>query len=251
MASQKPVIFVVPGAFHRPIHYRKIIGLLRVEGYEVISIDLVVCGDEVDPESSFFDDGAAVRKLLIPFLDKGRKAVIVSHSYGSMPTSVIVEGLTLAERAEQGLQGGIVGVISLAGFAFPVPGKNIMGNEDEIPSPPYQLIKDGVAHLQESAKPLFFSGLDPNEADAEWDALFKKLSVKALKTYPRYVESEFRCSKTYVLCEKDQAVPPAWQEQMALLGGFDIVRVDSGHCPQLSKPRDVLAVIKRVAATAS
>lgn len=141
MASQKPVIFVVPGAFHRPIHYRKIIGLLRVEGYEVISIDLVVCGDEVDPETSFFDDGAAVRKLLIPFLDKGRKAVIVSHSYGSMPTSVIVEGLTLAERAEQGLQGGIVGVISLAGFAFPVPGKNIMGNEDEIPNPPYQVIK--------------------------------------------------------------------------------------------------------------
>jgi hypothetical protein len=141
MASQKPVIFVVPGAFHRPIHYRKIIDLLRVEGYEVISIDLVVCGEEVDPETSFFDDGAAVRKILTPLLDQGRKALIVSHSYGSMPTSVIVESLTLAERAEQGLQGGIIGVISLAGFAFPVPGKNIMGNEDEIPNPPYQVIK--------------------------------------------------------------------------------------------------------------
>lgn len=141
MASQKPVIIVVPGAYHRPIHYRKLIDPLRVEGYEVISIDLVVCGEEVDPGMSFFDDGAAVRKVLIPFLDEGRKAVVVSHSYGSLPTSVIVEGLTLAERAEKGLQGGIVGVVNLAGFVFPVPGKNIMGKEDEIPNPPYQVVK--------------------------------------------------------------------------------------------------------------
>lgn len=81
--------------------------------------------------------------------------------------------------------------------------------------------------------------------------MFKKQSLKAFKTYPRHVESEYRCSKTYVLCEKDQAVPPAFQEQMARLGGFDIVRVDSGHSPQLSKPGDVLAIIKRVAVTSS
>lgn len=141
MSSQKPVIFVIPGGFHRPIHYRRIIEPLRAQGYEVISIDLVVCGEEVDPETSFFDDGAAVRKILVPLLDEGRKALIVSHSYGSLPTSVIVEGLTLAERSDQGLPGGIIGVVSLAGFAFPVAGKNIMGNEEQIPPPAYHIVK--------------------------------------------------------------------------------------------------------------
>lgn len=141
MSSEKPIIFVIPGAFHRPIHYRKIIEPLRAQGYEVQSIDLVVCGDEVDPETTFFDDGEAVRKILIPLLSEGREAVIVSHSYGSLPASVVVEGLTLAERAEQGLRGGIVGVVSLAGFVFPVAGKNIMGTEEEIPPPPYQILK--------------------------------------------------------------------------------------------------------------
>lgn len=68
-----------------------------------------------------------------------------------------------------------------------------------------------------------------------------------MTVFPRHVESEFCCPKTYVLCEKDQAVPPAWQEQMARLGGFDVVRVDSGHSPHLSVPSDVIAVISKVA----
>lgn len=41
-------------------------------------------------------------------------------------------------------------------------------------------------------------------------------------------------------------MPPAFQEQMARLGGFDIVRVDSGHSPHFSVPNDVIAVITGV-----
>lgn len=61
------------------------------------------------------------------------------------------------------------------------------------------------------------------------------------------MESEIRCPKTYILFEQDQAVPPAFQEQMARLGVFDIARVDSGHAPFLSVPQDVLAVVRKVA----
>lgn len=65
--------------------------------------------------------------------------------------------------------------------------------------------------------------------------------------FPQYVESEIRCPKTYILCEQDQAVPPAFQEQMARLGGYSIVRVNSGHAPFLSVPKDVLSVVRKVA----
>ncbi|KAH8805441.1 Alpha/beta hydrolase fold-1 [Xylogone sp. PMI_703] len=248
MASQKPVIVIVPGAFHKPIHYRKVVEPLRSQGYEVITPSLVVCGDDsVSPDATHLDDAANIHKHLLPALDEGKRAIIVSHSYGSLPATASVEGQTVAERAARNLKGGIVGVISIAGFAFPVRGKSIMG-DDEIPPPmPYHVVEDGIAHLQETAKPIFFSGLSPEEADAEWGNLSKKISRKCFTTFPQYIESDIPCAKTYVLCENDQAVPPAFQEAMAKTGGFDIARVPSGHAPFLSIPEEIVKIIIGVA----
>lgn len=146
MDSQKPIIVIVPGSFHRPIHYRSIAEPLRAQGYEVLSFDLAVCGESVDPNLSFFDDAAVIKEHLLPLLDEGKKAVIVSHSYGSLPVSALIDGQTVAERTEKGLKGGISAVISIAGFAFPAPGKSIMGNEQNPPPPPYQIWK--VSHRE-------------------------------------------------------------------------------------------------------
>jgi hypothetical protein len=64
------------------------------------------------------------------------------------------------------------------------------------------------------------------------------------------VEKEYRCPKTYVLCKNDAAVPPPFQEQMAELGGFEIVRVKSGHAPFLTIPDQVVTIINKVAQSA-
>jgi pimeloyl-ACP methyl ester carboxylesterase len=267
MESQKPVIVIVPGAYHRPFHYRKIIDPLRAQGYEVLSFDLVVCGEEVDPEMSFFDDAALIKEHLLPLLDEGKKAVIVSHSYGSLPVTALVEGETVAERTEKDLKGGIAAVINIAGFVFPVRGKSIFGNDQNPPPPPYHIwkvrhgkknglmlarfsltfIQDGIAYLQDTAKSVFFSDLAPEEADDAWAHLHKKQTLKSFDTWPQCVESEYRCPKTYILCENDTAVPPVFQEQMAGLGGFDIVRVKSSHAPFWTIPEEVVAIVTMVA----
>ncbi|KAL4897236.1 Alpha/beta hydrolase fold-1 [Aspergillus ambiguus] len=246
MELQKPVIVIIPGAYHRPIHYRKVADPLRAQGYKVLSFDLAVCGEEVNPELSFFDDAAIIREHLLPLLDQGKKAVIVSHSYGSLPVTALVDGLTIAERTEKGLEGGIAAVISIAGFVFPARGKSIFGNKQNPPTPPYQIRMDGTAHLQDTAKSIFFSDLSPEDADHAWAHLHKKQTTKSFDTWPQCVESEYRCPKTYILCENDTTVPPPFQEQMAGLGGFDIVRVKSGHAPFLTVPEEVVAIIIRV-----
>ncbi|KAF9891241.1 hypothetical protein FE257_004805 [Aspergillus nanangensis] len=249
--SQKPIIVIIPGAYHTPFQYRKISDSLRAGGYEVISSSHIVCSDDVDPEKTFFDDAAAYRKKLIPFLDQGKNAVIVSHSYGSLPAVHTVQGQTVAERAERGLIGGIVGVVNIAGFVFPARGKGIKGDDQIDPPPPFQLVKDGIAHLQDGAKPLFFGGLTPEEIEFEWAHLEKKQTRKSFTVFPQYVESEIQCPKTYILCEQDEAVPPAFQEQMARLGGYDIVRLDSAHAPFLTIPQEVVAIIEKVADSSS
>jgi hypothetical protein len=96
----------------------------------------------VDPEVTFIDDAAEIQKKLVPLLDEGREAVIFSHSYGSMPAMHTTEGLTAVERAERGLKGGIIGVVNLAGFAFPARGKGIMGDETVVPPTSYQFVEE-------------------------------------------------------------------------------------------------------------
>lgn len=144
MDHQKPIIVIVPGSYHRPVHYRKVADPLRAHGYEVLSFDLAACGEDVDPELSFFDDAAVIRGHLLPLLDQGKKAVVMSHSYGSLPVTALVDGLTVAERSEKGLEGGIAAVISIAGFVFPARGKSIFGNDQNPPPPDYQIWK--VSH---------------------------------------------------------------------------------------------------------
>jgi hypothetical protein len=159
MESQKPVIVIVPGAYHRPVHYRKIIDPLRAQGYEVLSFDLAVCGEGVDPELSFFDDAALIKEHLLPLLDKGKKAVIVSHSYGSLPVTALVDRQTVVERSEKGFKGGIAAVINIAGFVFPVRGKSIFGNEQNPPPPPYQIWK--VSHDEMNCSIRDLTNIDP------------------------------------------------------------------------------------------
>lgn len=52
----------------------------------------------------------------------------------------------------------------------------------------------------------------------------------------------------YLICEKDQAIPPPLQEQLAGMAGSKVERCDSGHMVMLSMPENVADVI--VSATA-
>lgn len=55
---------------------------------------------------------------------------------------------------------------------------------------------------------------------------------------------------TYVLNEADRPVPPDRQEAMArrLPGPATIVRIDSGHVPAVTRPRDLAAVLRALGA---
>jgi alpha-beta hydrolase superfamily lysophospholipase len=129
----KPTILVVPGAFHKPIHYSKLINKLQLGGYDVLPITHKSSSDkaeDVNIDFSHFDDAAAILSKLQPLLNEGKEVVLVSHSYGSLPTTACVEGNTTIERAGKGLKGGIKAVINIAGFAFPARGKNAFGTDD-------------------------------------------------------------------------------------------------------------------------
>ncbi|KAL2856743.1 Alpha/beta hydrolase fold-1 [Aspergillus pseudodeflectus] len=248
--NTKPLLVILPGAFHTPESYRRITEPLLSKGYEVLAVDYLVTARSSEPDPnptlSFTDDATALREKLIPLFNEGGEAVLISHSYGSLPATHTAVGQTTVERNERGERGGVAAVINIAGFAFPARGRNIMGEESETPAMPYQVVKNGTTHLQPTAKPLFFSGLPQEEVDAEWERLALKQTRKSMTDFPEYIESEIQCPKTYILCEEDQAVPPAFQEHMAGVGGYKVVRVKSGHSPFLSIPGEIVRIVEDV-----
>ncbi|KAL2816253.1 Alpha/beta hydrolase fold-1 [Aspergillus granulosus] len=249
-SSEKPLLIFVPGSFHTPANYTPLTTPLRSLGYEILTPTPLVSASISDPnpdlDLTFLDDAAAIRSEIAPLFDAGRTAVVISHSYGSIPATHTTVGLTVQERRARGENGGIMGVINIAGFAFPTPEKGIMGDDALVPPPEYHCVENGIATVLPSAIPLFFGGLESSTQEAQWSLLNHKQTRRSFTEFPRVVESQIRCRKVYVLCEEDMAVAPAWQEGMARTGGYEVVRVKSGHAPFVQCTDKVIEIIEGV-----
>lgn len=101
-STTKPVIVCVSGAVHAPSSWDAVAEPLRQRGFLVLAPPLATCGPP-DAAAALVgktaaDDVALIHATLLPLLDAGHEAVIVAHSYGSVPATYAVEGQTVAER---------------------------------------------------------------------------------------------------------------------------------------------------------
>ena len=125
-AAEKPVVVLVHGAWHRPLHYIEFINGLRTKGFEVVTpVNATAGWDDSIVGKTHFDDAKIIQKAMDPYLDAGKKIVLVCHSYGGIPGTAAAEGNTFPERASKGQEGGIVSVVFIAAFALPQPGMSL------------------------------------------------------------------------------------------------------------------------------
>jgi len=112
-----PIVVLVPGAWHSPVHYLLLISKLTTFGYHTVTGRLPSC-DSADPnDQSAAKDAAYVRDALImPHLNAGRKVILAMHSYGGCPGATAGHGLSVTERQAAGLPGGVVGIVFIAAF---------------------------------------------------------------------------------------------------------------------------------------
>ncbi|KAF5566753.1 hypothetical protein FPHYL_3695 [Fusarium phyllophilum] len=259
MADIKPVIVIVPGGFCSPEVYQPVADILEQDGFTVIIPRLTVTKNltSKDPTSQEFqllankgllDDVEEIHGRLAPEFDKGSEVVIFGHSYGSLPALLAIEGHTIAERKAKGLSGGIKGYVAVAGFAYAQRGKNARGDTQPAPPMPYFEHEDGVFHMTEAAKPLFFNDLSPEKQDEAWKLVLGTQSQKSLGHVSEFINSDVTIPKTYILCEKDQTVPPELQEMLTQAGGFETVeKLSSGHFPFVSIPEETAKLFAQIA----
>ncbi|KAH7229788.1 Alpha/Beta hydrolase protein [Fusarium oxysporum] len=259
MAESKPVIAIVPGGFCSPEVYQPVADILEQDGFTVIIPRLTVTKNltSKDPASPEFkelankgllDDVKEIHERLASEFGKGSEVVIFGHSYGSLPGLLAIEGHTVEERQAKGLSGGIKGYVAVAGFAYAQRGKNARGDTEPAPPMPYFEHEDGIFHMTDAAKPLFFSDLSPDKQDEAWKLVLGSQSQKSLSDVSEFINSDVTIPKTYVLCEKDQTVPPELQEMLIQAGGFDQVeKLSSGHFPFVSIPEETAKLFAQIA----
>jgi pimeloyl-ACP methyl ester carboxylesterase len=185
--------------------------------------------------------------VLSSLADGGHDIVIILHSYGGIPGTQAVAGLSKASRLAEGKKGGVIALVYLCAFLLQ-KGESLVSFEGGL-NPSYTVIDD---HVLPPPLEFCYSNLPAEEA-AAWYAMLKPMSLKAWQSELSY-EAYRDVRSTYLICEADEAIPVKQQERMIRAvgeaDGEDVVWVErcgSGHSPMLKCPVRVVEVIRRAA----
>jgi pimeloyl-ACP methyl ester carboxylesterase len=207
-----------------------VIQRLTAEGIRSVAVDLPSKGFETALLGDLHDDAEAVRAAVD---SAGGPALVVAHSYGGLPVS---EGLAGCANAAH--------LIYLAGFMFE-PGQSLLGVVGGVEPDWWVTSDDGRTVIADNPGHVFFNDCTPEVARTaaaalephRKDAFSQELRSAAWQSLP----------STYVVCERDNAIPPAAQEHMATHADT-VSHLDASHSPFLSRPHDVTAIIQETLA---
>ncbi|KAK5996311.1 Alpha/beta hydrolase nvfD [Cladobotryum mycophilum] len=115
---KKPVIFIVPGAWHTPHHYIKLIKELETADYEVHCPRLLSVSQERPPTASLAEDVQNIRSEAEKLIDSGHHLVAILHSYGGLVGGDALHSLDLQTRSDKGLPGGVSHLVYMCAYAL-------------------------------------------------------------------------------------------------------------------------------------
>lgn len=220
--AAKPTVVLVHGAFADGSSWDEIIPSLHQQGLKVVSVQ--------NPLSSLADDVAATRRALDA---QTGPVVLVGHSWGGMVIT------------EVGNHPRVQSLVYVASFA-PSVGQSINDLAKDYPKP------SGLDHVvvdKEGFVTMSFEGISKHFAQdvpaakqrlmtatqgpIRGAAFDEKVSVAAWSTKPSW----------FIVSEQDRMIQPALQLDNAKKISATTVRVQAGHVPQLSKPKEVIKAI--------
>ena len=248
MPTQKPTaILIVHGAFFLPSSWQPLINDFTNSQYTVRCPRLPSCGDERPPKATRNDDVAAVRTAAKELIDAGHNILVLAHSYGGMVAcDAITEDLYASAN-----RNGIISLVFLSAWLIQ-PGNKF---EDVIEKYGHQSEVD----LGSNEDGTFFAKNAPASFYNDIDPLEVQELAKANVTHNLFAASgAITCapwkdlSTMYVFCTQDLAIMLPLQRSMVQdavdaggKGGFVTEEIDSGHCPFLSKPEEVIRVVNK------
>jgi pimeloyl-ACP methyl ester carboxylesterase len=222
---------LVHGAFVSGSYWRDLSAILEKDGHRVEVIDqMPSAGTNAAALGDLKADTEMVRRTIESV---GEPVVLVGHSYG---------GMVLTELADHP---GIAHAVYLSAF-WPTHGQSVMDILGGGPLPDWLLLRDdGALEMTDDLE--VRRQIECGDVDSERAAQYLQQMV------PQSVSSfaspstapERRHPTTYIICEHDQAVPPAAQEQWATAADH-VVRLPSSHQAMVSMPDRLASVLAQV-----
>ncbi|KAJ7045776.1 Alpha/Beta hydrolase protein [Mycena alexandri] len=262
MSSQKPTIVLSHGLAHAPACYEPLATALRAAGFEFIaprhpSLGAGVINATMDREV------AALRSAMQPAIDAGKEIILLAHSYGGLVAAPAAQGYTLSERraVEGSKSGGIKAVVYMTAFAasqkgaYPLDAVFKCGKE--LPAGMVRLEVDGklTDNVVVTGTPeekaafqfVFYNDLEAAQVDTIVP-LLESMALGAALEPTTVVPADLKCTQAYILCEKDNAMPPAVAEgYVSATPGMKVFRLDSGHAPFVSRVGEVVKILEDLA----
>ncbi|KAH8669671.1 Alpha/beta hydrolase fold-1 [Tricladium varicosporioides] len=247
--STNPTLILVPGAWHLPAYFSKIIPLLTSKSFTCIPFSLPSTNGT--NTVTLLDDITALRTVIIGETSEGRDVVLVVHSYGGAVGASALKGLTVpkGEKREEG-KGYVVGMAMLAS-GFGPSGSSFIEGLGGKPPPLWSAdTASGYAVLTSDPPPResFYHDLPVEEGDY-WVSQLTKQSLKVLMEGGEHSYAGWMDLPVwYLVASEDKACPAFVQRMMVKMAqdaGGDITEreVPSSHSPMLSRPTEVVEFI--------
>jgi len=126
MSSSKPVIVLIPGAWHTPEGFTPLITLLSIAGYPCIPLSIPSTSAHPG-HPDFSQDVTYVCNTISELVEAGKEVVVVMHSGGSIPGSEALPHLSKVERKKEGKKGGLIRLVYI-GILLPEAGVSMFEN---------------------------------------------------------------------------------------------------------------------------
>lgn len=224
--TPRPSFLLVHGAWHRSGSWDLVREALSADGWTVRTVDLPSAGPQRTPAAGMYDDADAITAHL-------RRAegpvIVVGHSYGGLPLTQAAAGPPAAH------------LVYLAAY-LPEEGESLLsihGHGDRTDED----LSGTAPVVFDDPRTTLFGDLPDEQAE---EAVGRLVTQSRRSFQQRVTRAGWRAvPSTYVLCERDKALPPALQERMSVRAGH-VERLDTGHSPFLSAPAELAALLGRI-----
>jgi pimeloyl-ACP methyl ester carboxylesterase len=227
----RPTLVFVHGGWHGSWCWAPVRQILEERGWATVAVELPTVHAADKAALGMTADADAVR-VAVDAVDGD--VVVVAHSYGGVPA-------TQGAGADN-----VAHIVFISAFALDI-GESILSVNGGVAPDWWNVMGDIVAPGTEGRPPqaLFYGDLPAAEADAA----AARLTTQSLRAYQGEVTATAWRGRptTYLITERDAALPTGLQEAFAARAGSSTVRLAASHSPFLSQPRAVADIIERAA----
>ncbi|SMQ54705.1 unnamed protein product [Zymoseptoria tritici ST99CH_3D7] len=228
MSDPPTTIILVSGAWHTDFHLQPVVPALNKLGYTVKPISLVTAGERI-PTAVIGDDIAKVQHAIQEAADAGNNICAIGHSAGGRPCVYAVSKFLAQNPAQKSQMKYLCFLSSFLNTARAAEESRVQGA--------WAIYDQETNYLTavRSAK-VFYNDMSEEQSKPFVDALVLQRPMETEEEMPSLWKECETLKRVYILLLQDQALYPVVQRAEAEEGGWDVVELDTGHCPFVSQP---------------